>query len=301
MLRLATKAHVDAFRELTSDDHPRLRAELETYWASLCDAHIPVINELIRRYLLLTYDHHAFTVSAWDVPIWYLECASVGRTATLLPYKRWDLKPQLISPGNGSSQSQVAREFEWATLAELARTTTNDATPGEFDLLDARSLMERGDYTGAVRRTVTAIEAVLEWAMRRALRQNYPDEEVEGRLAKTSNNFPERLRQWRQLANTDISQVLFDQLANTRALRHDIVHRGRRLDHGDRGIAQQAVDTGRWLYNKIENRQDRVAVRGEGNVLKSVGRVALAHRFPALIGDSSITLTLHDTGLRADD
>ena len=35
------------------------------------------------------------------------------------------------------------------------------STPGEFDLLDARSLIERGDYTGAARRTVTAIEAVL--------------------------------------------------------------------------------------------------------------------------------------------
>ena len=38
---------------------------------------------------------------------------------------------------------------------------TDVGPSGEFDLLDARSLMERGDYTGAVRRTTTAIEALI--------------------------------------------------------------------------------------------------------------------------------------------
>jgi hypothetical protein len=35
-------------------------------------------------------------------------------------------------------------------------------TPGELELLDAVNLMERGDYSGAVRRVTTAIEVVVE-------------------------------------------------------------------------------------------------------------------------------------------
>jgi hypothetical protein len=122
---------------------------------------VPVINELIQRYRLQTYDYFAYEVSAWDVPVWYVKYADIGYRAVLLPYKEWDAKPVTIEDGETPGDPPKVRQFEWTSLDALAAASSGDATPGEFDLLDARSLMERGDYTGAVRRTVTAIEAVL--------------------------------------------------------------------------------------------------------------------------------------------
>jgi hypothetical protein len=149
--------------------------------------------------------------------------------------------------------------------------------------------MERGDYTGAVRRTVTAVEAVLRWALLTELEKRYGSDEAATRTAKTDNDFPGRLRQWRKLANPSIPQVLFDEFEVTRKVRHEIVHLGRRLTHQDRGQAQRSVDTGRWLYNKIEDKNDRGRLRDYG-VLKSVGRAALAPRFPTKLDPDGLTV-----------
>lgn len=38
-------------------------------------------------------------------------------------------------------------------------------SPGELELMDALNLMQRGDYSGAVRRVTTAIEVAVEAAV----------------------------------------------------------------------------------------------------------------------------------------
>jgi len=289
VLRLTARAHSSAFRELDETEPPRARAEQEAYWASLCEAHVPVVNELIQRYRLATYDYFAYEVSAWDVSVWYLKHADAGYRAVLLPYQEWDAKPVIVEQPETPGSPPKARQFEWTRPDALAVASSGDATPGEFDLLDARSLMERGDYTGAVRRTVTAVDAVLRWALVRELEKKYPPEEAEDRTARTDNDFPGRLAQWRKLAQPQISQQEFDEFQATREIRHEIVHRGRRLTHQERGRAQRAVDTGRWLYNKIEGSAERAQLRDYG-VLKSAGRVAMALRFPATVDFDGIIL-----------
>jgi hypothetical protein len=279
MLRLTTQAHSSAFRQLDESAIPRMRAEQEVYRASLCEAHLPVVNELIQRYRLLTYDYFAHEVDAWDVPVWYLKHEGVGYRASLLRYKDWDRKPVVVDPKAG-----IAKEFEWTAPEDISAASTSTATPGEPDLLDARSLMERGDYTGAVRRTVTAIEAVFRWALKTELRKQYDDAEAERRTANTDNDFPGRLAQWRKLAQPQIPQVLFDGFENTRKMRHAIVHRALRLTLEDRGRAQRAIDTSRWLFNKIENKPDRETLR-EKDITKSLGRIALTVRFPSSISE----------------
>jgi hypothetical protein len=264
VLRLTARAHSAAFRELNDDALPREQAEQEAYWASLCEAHLPVVNELIQRYRLVTYDYFPYEVSAWDVPIWYLKHAEEGFRAILLTYKSWDEKPVMVEDGDAVRDPPRVRPFEWTTPAELTTASSANATPGEFDLLDARSLMERGDYTGAVRRTVTAIEAVLAWALLGELEKRYSAADAAQRLENTKNDFPGRLAQWRKLAKPAIGQAEFDEFETTRQIRHEIVHRGRRLVHHERGRAQRAVDTGRWLFNKIETKTDRIRLRERG-------------------------------------
>ena len=290
VLGITARAHAAAFRELGESDPPRARAEVEAYWASLCEAHVPVINQLIQRYRLITYDYFAFEVSAWDVPVWYLKHGEAGFRAVLLPCSEWDYKPEMYEGREAPNGPPKFKPFEWTNPGELGAASSQVAIPGEFDLLDARSLMERGDYTGAVRRTVTAIEAAVGWALLAELEKSYPPAEAALRLAKTENDFPGRLRQWRKLANPPVSQQEFDLFEATRQVRHDIVHSSRRLTHEDRGYAQKAVDTGRWLYNKVEGNADRARLRDYG-ALKSVGRVALALRFPAHVGSDGVTVT----------
>lgn len=293
VLRIKTSAHISAFRDIDDDvEPPRAQAELDAYWASLCEAHVPVINELIQRYRLVTYDYFAYEVSPWDVPVWYVVQGKKHLVARLLPYASWDRKPVIFDRDSPDDPSK-AQEFVFTTAADLANATSDDATPGELDLLDARSLTERGDYTGAVRRTVTAIEALLRWALFKKLEKKYTSEEAEQRTSNTDNDFPGRLAQWRKLAKPEISQEEFDEFERTRQIRHEIVHRGRRLTADQRGRAQQAVDTGRWLYNKIEGKPDRARLRDFG-VLKSVGRSALALRFPYKVGPQGITVLPFD-------
>jgi len=289
VLRLKARAHLGAFRQLSDADLPRMKREQEAYWASLCDAHLPVVNELIQRYRLMTYDYFAYEVSAWDVPIWAVHGAEVVNRAVLLPYKSWDQKPVIQEQGESPSDQPNIRQVEYTTTAELSAASSEGATPGEFDLLDARSLMERGDYTGAVRRTVTAIEAVLAWALFGQLAKKHDASEAARRVQCTDGDFPGRLRQWRRLAQPQISEQEFEEFETTRKVRHEIVHRGLRLVHLDRGRAQRAVDTGRWLYNKIESKPVRTSLRDKG-VIKSVGRSALVPWFSATVSADGITL-----------
>ena len=172
----------------------------------------------------------------------------------------------------------------------MEEVSTRDATPGEFDLLDARNLIERGDYSGAVRRAVTAIEAVTEWALRIELEKKFSKAEVNGKLAASENDWPGRFRQWKKLAKPEIGDALVTTFEKTRKLRHKIVHAGFRLTHEDRGEAEKCVDTGRWLYNKIERKPDRVALREVGGLKRSLGRRALAIRFPSVLDSNGITL-----------
>ena len=93
VLRIVTQAHTSPFCGLPDDAIPRRHAEHEAYRASLCEAHIPVINELIQRYRLNTYDYFPHEVDAWDVPIWYVSQAGSHHPTALLRYKEWDYNP----------------------------------------------------------------------------------------------------------------------------------------------------------------------------------------------------------------
>jgi len=237
VLRIKTSAHTSAFRAIDDDaEPPRAHYEQEAYWATLCEAHLPVINELIQRYRLVTYDFFAYEVSPWDVPRWYVKQVGQGehRVARLLPYAAGDRKPFILEPGSNPQDPPRAQEFVYTTLGDLANASSHDASPGELDLLDARSLMERGDYTGAVRRTVTAIEALVRQALFNELEKTYSEEEAEERTARTDNDFPGRLAQWQRLASPNISTQLLDEFRDTRQIRHEIVHRGLRLTSPDR-------------------------------------------------------------------
>ncbi len=289
VVRVAARAHAEVFAALGEDRGvPRRRVEAEAYLASLCEAHLPVVNALIQRYRLATYDHVPYEVAPWDVPVWWVAAPGGAVAVPLLPYATWDRKPQIHDQDKTGHTDAPMSPFRFTDAAELAATDPDRATPGELDLLDARSLMERGDYTGAVRRSVTALEAVVEDALQAELSKTHPPAEVESRLAASQNDYPGRYRQWKKLSGVLVPKGLEETFERTRTIRHEIVHRARRLGHDERGLAQMSVDTARWLFNKVENRPLREALRERPFVLRDVGRVALAPRFETVTGAHGI-------------
>lgn len=93
-----------------------------------------------------------------------------------------------------------------------------------------------------------------------------------------------------------VPEQLVDELEVTRSLRHDIVHRARRISAAERGVAQRCVDTGRWLFNFIEQKPARRDLREKGGVLRSVGRSALAPRFMVELTSDGARVADPDTG-----
>lgn len=260
--------------------------EASVYLASLCEAHIPVINELVARYRLLTYDYFAYEVSAWDVPVWHVRGGPSGHVpVTLFDYVALAGRPWVIpredDPTTDANAPSEPHRLALTSVADIAAARPTLAAPGEHDLLDARNLMERGDYSGAVRRATTALEALVEHVLRQELLGRYGEQEVNRRLQVSRTDFPGRLRQWEKLAGITLPDGLRGSIDATRELRHEIVHRGRRLQYADRGLAQRCVDTGRWAYNHIQRNDARTQLRDFSNAaVRSIPRPSLAMRFP---------------------
>lgn len=264
VLRIHSRCNADVLAAI--NDEGRRMTEAYFYLKALCEAHFEVINHVVQHYRLSTYDYFPYEVSPWDVPVWYVDSGSVTFRVVLQDYAEWDYKPILTHPG--------ARDLTYALISppKLQDAMVVEPSAGELELLDALNFMERGDYSGAVRRITTAIEAILDSVLRRELMGRYPEPEVESRLRASQNDFPGRLRQYQNLSGRDLPADLADELNATRNLRHNIVHRGERITFANRGQAQRAVDTGRWIFNWIEDNPDRRDVRETSLAFRSLGR-----------------------------
>ena len=238
------------------------------YLRAFCSAHLEVVNRLVQSYRLATYDFFPHEVSPWDIPNWIVKCRRPAALVTLLPYATWDDKPHL-GPLN---QPDVSEPYQLIAPQDLATRLHESPSPGEFDLLDAINLMERGDYSGAVRRIATAIEVLVEEVLRTEFRkQELTDQQIQDNLFRIPE-VDRRMKKYAAMTKRDIPDALLEDWKRTRELRRRIVHDGHRVVYQERGYAQRAVDTGRWLYNWFENRPDRYSVREQRIGTRSIGR-----------------------------
>lgn len=260
---------------------------ISTYLTELCRAHIPVINRVIQGYRLATYDYFPFEISPWDVPRWWVNHDGDSIPADLLRYKTWDVKPPVIH-----AEGQDPVPYQLIDVADLAARLDPAATPGELELLDALNLMERGDYSGAVRRVTTAIEVIVEAMVAGEV------ERVEGTSAArkfirdTRTNFPRRVTRYEKVTGRTFSDALRRELDRTRKLRHRIVHGGYRITSGERGEAQRSVDTGRWIFNWFENDSVRRDVREKRIGFRSLGRDVMYGIFSSEITGDGVVISL---------
>jgi len=270
------------------------------YFATLCRAHIPVVNKLLQGYRLATYDYFPYEVSPWDVPFWLVERGGKSVRSCLVPYKQWDLKPKSFATPFGEliKKASSGEKLDPPTLpyklieeGDLQNGISIVAAPGEFELLDSLNLMERGDYSGAVRRITTALEVIVESVVGRAVEAAEGERSAVKFLKDTKNNFPNRVEKYEELSGRTLSSALRKDMAVTRGLRHRIVHKGFRIGPSERGRAQRAVDTGRWTYNWFENNAERTAVREKRIAFRALGRETVVAVFPSQITPDGVVVS----------
>jgi hypothetical protein len=286
-LKVESRCNGDVWNAAGEVEVPRAN-EASLYLSELCRAHIPVINTLLKAYRLSTYDYFAFEVSPWDVPHWCIERDGHSRTSTLVSYREWDGKPVIFKSIDLSEKPEVYKLIE---ANDLRTQISIVATAGEVELLDGLNLMERGDYSGAVRRVTTAIEVIVEAVAGKAVEAASGKPAAEKFLKDTRMRFDERVKRYQKLTGRNAPATLLKTLKETRDLRHKIVHGGYRIGPGERGQAQKAVDTGRWLFNWFENDDARRDVREKRIAFRSLGRDLTAGMFSPKITPDGVLLS----------
>jgi hypothetical protein len=139
-----------------------------------------------------------------------------------------------------------------------------EVAPGKLEMLDALSLLYRGRFGDAVRSAVTAIEVALEAKLTELLHQKgKTEEQIQNRLSETRNNFEARIADFEKASGKRLPGpylsfipyingiVLREELGWVRILRHDIVHRGIRIDIFAVGHMRRAIETMTALFRWI--------------------------------------------------
>jgi hypothetical protein len=273
---------------------------IRLYLASLCRAHIPVVNKLLQGYRLATYDYFPYEVSPWDVPFWMIERDAKSARSCLVPYRQWDLKPRgFATPFEELAKKILAGEkldaptlpYKLIEEGELQDGISIFAAPGEFELLDSLNLMERGDYSGAVRRITTALEVIVESVVAEAVEAAEGKRSAVKFLKNTETNYWRRVERYEELSARTLPGALRREMVTTRKLRHRIVHKGYRIGPSERGRAQRAVDTGRWTYNWFENKKERSEVREKKIAFRALGREMTVGVFPTQITPEGVVVS----------
>jgi hypothetical protein len=265
VLRIYSACNKDVLKAAKPEDKRSRSAHL--YLRSFCAAHIEVVNRLIQQYRLSTYDYFVYEISPWDVPIWFIGSGGDALRIVLQDYRAWDEKPVMYD----NMTAGTGERYKLIDAAHLQSAVSAEASAGEYELLDALNFMKRGDYSGAVRRITTAIEARLESALHQEFLKVYPVAEVEKKLGASENDFPGRLRQYQKLSGRELSAALRKELDTIRTLRHSIVHNAYRIPFSQSEQTQRVIDTGRWIFNWLENQPTRTDVREKWIAKRSLG------------------------------
>ena len=108
--------------------------EHSAYRASLCEAHIPVINELIQRYRLQTYDYFPYEVRPGR-SVWYVTSFRTPAPYTPHSIQRLGLQTsRRWTRGMDSDGTPTLAPFEWADKTSVEAISSESASQGEFDL-----------------------------------------------------------------------------------------------------------------------------------------------------------------------
>lgn len=283
VVRIVSRCNADVWKK-RPNVNAAPRPSVKTYFEELCRAHIPVLNELIQKYRQATYDAFAFEVSPWDVPYWHIARGEEMLRCTLVPYRLWDHVPIIYT------RDKKPRFYRIIDPKALRKSLSSEPTAGELELLDAMNFMQRGNYSDAVRRITTAIEAVVGARLRTLIGNREGLEAAERYLNQTRMRFDQRVKKYEELVGRGLGETRRQGLATTRGLRNRIVHLGYRIPPAERFVAERCVDTGRWIFNWFEDNENRRKIRESRVAFRGLGRDALAGVYRPEISAKGVVL-----------
>lgn len=256
---ISTSALSDALAALDSEP-PRSRIARE-YFVSLAMGHIPFVNKLLNAYRRVTGDPFAQEITEYDVPLWFLVSDECLCPLHLVPALGEDRFPSIRRENSDAP-------YHAGSPDEIKSALSRQPVPGEAELRDAWSLCYRGRFGDSIRSAVTAIEVLLEARLESVLQSNgLSAEEAAERLAATKNRFASRLDDYcrhsgRAVPGPTLHYIpylnglrLRKEFEMTRDLRHDIVHRGKRLDLSLRRPMRRALETTTWLFDWLSDEE----------------------------------------------
>lgn len=268
------------------------------YLQSLAYAHLPLLNQLILSYRLVSRDPFAFQLSQWDVPVWFAEHNGRVVPVYLMPYKCADWYPtvkRLAAPTDSAFYATDPQTLDAQANADVA--------PGTSEILEAHGLLYRGRVEDAVRFAVTAIEVAIEGQIARLLAaKGYTNEQIATRLGETQNNFDKRVADYERISGARIPGPILsrlphingirlkDELAAVRKLRHKIVHKGLRVGPHSRGPMVRAIETMTWLFNWLSWEEGKTQDRSRNYVFFEMLRGMHVPRYDAAYRECGVTV-----------
>jgi len=220
---------------------------------------LPHINEFIEKYRMLSFDQMVYRVSQWDIPFVFFKInnkpAYSINTYDYLSRNEMPMvgeygKPETLKPFYLIPEP----EKNWKNYDNFP-----NRLPYEMELLDAYNYKIRGDYESAIRRAVTSFEILLDKKIKDALiAKGNTEEDAEkeiGNNYKWSKKKALFYRAVKKHLEDILSEDLVKIIEEARKLRHEIVHKGKKISPPERGKARFFLDHLRFAINSLEEKQ----------------------------------------------
>jgi len=220
---------------------------------------LPHINEFIEKYRMVTFDQMVYKISQWDIPMVFFKINNEpAYSINTYDYLSWNEIPMVGEYGKPNTLKPFYLISEPEKVWKDYESFQNHL-PYEMELLDAYNFKIRGDYESAIRRAVTAFEILLDRKIRDELigkgkSEQEAEEEIEKNYhwSKKKELFDKvKSRKLEDVLSNDLLKIVED----ARKLRHEIVHKGKKVLPSERGKARFFIDHLRFAINSLETNQ----------------------------------------------
>ena len=208
---------------------------------------------------MLTLDQMVYKISPWDVPMVFFKVNNEPAYGiNTFDYLSWNEIPLIVKydKQNTSEPFYLISEPEkvWRNYESFQRRYSY-----EMELLDAYNFKIRGDYESAIRRAVTAFEILLDKKIRDALiKKGKTEQEAEKEIEK-NYAWQKKKELFYKVTGKKLDDILSEDLLTiieeARKLRHEIVHKGRKILFSERGKIRFFIDHLRFAINSLEEDQ----------------------------------------------
>jgi hypothetical protein len=220
---------------------------------------IPHINEFIEQYRMLTFDQMVYKINPWDIPMVFFKVNNeLAYGISTFDYLSWNEipliarydKPNTLEPFYLISEPEKV----WKNYESFQRRYSY-----EIELLDAYNFKIRGDYESAIRRAVTAFEILLDKKIKDALIKKGKTEQESEKEIEQNYEWQKKKKLFYEATGKKLDDILSKDLLTiieeARRLRHEIVHKGRKITPSERGRVRFFIDHLRFAINSLEEDQ----------------------------------------------